>query len=280
MLLRVVTALTLVATLSIGLARSDSAPPQRAILVEAAGGIYTVRADGTGFHRLAGGVGRATAPAWSRDGRLIAFVGSRVPKGTSDDLEIYQMNADGSHVRRMTHNNVADLFPAWSPDRGRIAFVHGGKLAVMDSDGSHLRTTRFSADRPAWSPDGRLIVFGTYRGAQHPICVVNADGTHLRVLTTMPDAMEPAWSPDGKRIAFSATAGGPDQIFLMDPRGKLVVQLTKVASAARQAAWSATGDRLVFVVSAGDRNMLATIGANGRGEHTILSTGDYGYPSW
>ena len=79
-------------------------------------GIRVVNADGSGLRRLTR-EGRGT-PAWSPDGRRIAFVSRR-----DGNLEIYVMNADGSGQRRLTRNAVRDSDPVWSPDGRKVAFV-------------------------------------------------------------------------------------------------------------------------------------------------------------
>lgn len=77
------------------------------------------------------------APAWSPDGRRLAFVVARV-----GDAQIYAMNADGKELRRLTPAGT-HLLPAWSPDGRWIAFlsIRGGDLAlwVMRPDGSGQR---------------------------------------------------------------------------------------------------------------------------------------------
>ena len=81
------------------------------------------------------------APAWSPDGRKIAFASER-----DGNSEIYLMNADGSGQRSLTRNLAYDGDPAWSPDGQKITFVSNrdGRYAVyvMNADGSGQRSLR------------------------------------------------------------------------------------------------------------------------------------------
>src|SRR3954447_24330022 len=80
-----------------------------------------------------------SGPAWSPDGREIAF-----ESNLDGDMEIYVMNADGTNVRQITHNTIWDEGPAWSPDGKRLVFSHGADdlhldIFTMDADGTNQR---------------------------------------------------------------------------------------------------------------------------------------------
>ena len=105
--------------------------------------------------------GDVQTPAWSPDGRKLAFVSER-----DGNSEIYVMNVDGSAQENLTEQPASDSHPSWSRDGRRIVFVSrrdgNAEIYVMNADGSGLRnlTRTPSADRdPAWSPDGRAIAF-------------------------------------------------------------------------------------------------------------------------
>jgi TolB protein len=79
----------------------------------------------------------------------------------------------------------------------------------MNADGSNeRRLTRSTAydDGPAWSPDGKRIVFSSDRHERPDIYAMNADGSAIKQLTRNTDEagvdISPSWSPDGKRIIF------------------------------------------------------------------------------
>jgi TolB protein len=102
--------------------------------LEAGSGIYSIRADGTGLERLAGG--DASGPAWSPNGRRIAF---ERWEGEGTGIRIWVMNADGSSQKRLAGDSGENVSPAWSPDGRRIVFVRNGQLTVMRPDGTHIK---------------------------------------------------------------------------------------------------------------------------------------------
>ena len=101
--------------------------------------IYVMNADGSGLRRLTHNAAYDAEPAWSPDGRKIAFRSTR-----NGNREIYVMNADGSGKRNLTRHPAQDSSPSWSPDGRRIAFVSNrdGRLEahVMNADGSGQRS--------------------------------------------------------------------------------------------------------------------------------------------
>jgi TolB protein len=89
-----------------------------------------MNADGTEPARLTNQVARDYRPAYSPDGKPIAFVSER-----DGNAEIYVMDVDGTNVSRFTTNPGQDMDPAWSPDGSRIAFRGNGSLYVMNASG-------------------------------------------------------------------------------------------------------------------------------------------------
>ena len=77
-------------------------------------------------------------PAWSPDGRKLAFVSRR-----DGNSEIYVINADGSEQENLTQHPARDSHPSWSRDGRKLAFVSrrdgNSEIYVMNADGSGLR---------------------------------------------------------------------------------------------------------------------------------------------
>ena len=220
------------------------------------GVVYVMNADGSGQRRLSTGrvpeCGQEGDPAWSPDGRRIAFSrdlasGSRNPKSYPG---FYVMNADGSGPRRLSRG--PGPLPSWSPDGRKIAFVREGIL-VVNADGSGERKLTNSAvsleSPPAWSPDGRSIAFAgnvSHAPGRHniEIYVMNADGTGQRRLTrNAAQDSTPRWSPDGRKIAYVRNW----QLWVMNADGSGQRRLTRINGARNVApAWSPNGRRIAF----------------------------------
>jgi len=106
--------------------------------------------------RLTDDAGNNWAPAWSPDGRRIAFTTDR-----DGNNEIYVMDADGSQLVNLTNNPADDRMPTWSPDSQNIAFISNRddnyEIYIMDEDGKNLvNVTRSPYDEyvPNCAPEG------------------------------------------------------------------------------------------------------------------------------
>ena len=179
-----------------------------------------MNADGTGRENLTRRWGRELFPIWSPDWRRVAYVVdpcSGVRSTCAGTTAIYRMNANGTGVRKLArgvrYRQISGQFvseyaaiPTWSPNGRKIAFVSdragSAEVYVMNADGSRQRRlTRYAKPGElAWSPDGRMLAFGSHaRGGPRDVYVMNADGTGLLNLTPGPGGGEaPSWSPDGR----------------------------------------------------------------------------------
>jgi Tol biopolymer transport system component len=98
---------------------------------ELSGQIWLIRTDGTGAHALTHSTGEVdSVPAWSPDGRWVAFQRYVACSGGTCRNAVYAIRANGTGIRRVVLNGAS---PAWSPDGSRIAFTRriGGSSEVF-----------------------------------------------------------------------------------------------------------------------------------------------------
>jgi Tol biopolymer transport system component len=238
-------------------------------------GVYVVNADGSFRVRLAR---HGTTPAWSPDGRRIAFFSG---------VEIYLMNADGTEHQALA-KPLEGRSLAWSPDGRKLAFFGAGgcqacfNLYVVNSDGSGLRKLtgklaagagpgRGPASDPAWSPDGQTIAFvGLNASVGEPIYVVKADGSGLRNLTPKPVGTyaSPAWSPDGRKIAF-VNRDGNSEVYVMNANGSGQRSLTRNPAFDDDPAWSPDGRLIAFRSTRDGNTDIYVMNADGSGQRNL-----------
>jgi Tol biopolymer transport system component len=197
--------------------------------------IFIMKADGSHLRQITFNALDDEHPAWSPNGRRIAFARDFDPIQGEVDYDLFTMNADGTDQRNLTSSpGVLDVYPGWSPDGGRIAFVsdrdgNDFEVYTVRPNGSNVRQLTFNDAgdfRPDWSPDGGQITFTTDLDGDYEVYVMDTDGGNQVNVTNNPAGGDgaSAWSPDGEKIAFS---GGDFNIFTMNADGSDKVSLTK-----------------------------------------------------
>ncbi|HYU38275.1 MAG TPA: tetratricopeptide repeat protein, partial [Acidimicrobiia bacterium] len=257
--------------------------------------IYVMNPDGSDQRRLTVHDGIDNQPAWSPDGKRIAF-----SRGLVTGVDVFVMNADGSEQKRVTHLTDTDLGgglgPTWSPDGTRIAFQSYVQpdIYVINVDGTGLRnlTNHPARDlQPAWSPDGSRIAFLSNRDGRPEVYVMNADGTGPVRLTVNAQSSEgtprwnpsPAWSPDGTKIAFASDRDGDVEIYVMNADGTGLVRLTFNPGEDGEPSWSPDGRRIAFhrrVLGHAQVFVMNADGSNVTRLTELSPVAFSGWPSW
>lgn len=192
-------------------------------------------------------------PAWSPDGRMIAFV-----RTDSKRPGLYLVKPDGTGLRLLQEG----LFytPCWSPDSRWVVFStrYDGRLFKVRVDGRGLMPLTDSADgycyEADWSVAGRLVHQSSRsrpRGSHGVLWVMNADGSDKRDLSLQcgDSPSQPSWSPDGARIAVSKYyPGSPytNDIAVIDSSGGSEVRLTTDGAENEDPDWCPAGNRMAF----------------------------------
>lgn len=213
--------------------------------------IFTVSAAGGRSMNLTRHPCSEYAPAWSHDGRWIAFV-------CSESLVVMRYDTRARRtVLRLPRQRLDDL--AWSPDDRQLAFAGGQGIRVVNLDGKGLRRLSRGRDSsPTWSPDGKTVAFSRELRGVSQVLQMRADGTgHRRIATR---AERPAFSPDGATIAFLRNGS----IWLMDAEGGRQRRSPRAGSGHTDLAWSPDGRYLVFQRSHYELHVIARDGTGGR----------------
>ena len=207
--------------------------------------IWVVSDDGKLNYQFTYGDKSCTNPAFSPDGKCLAFVSSR---GASGKNQVWVMKMTGGEAEQVTNAKAGVNSYAWSPDSKRIAYTMDDAeteaeekakkekrdMVVEDADlkYAHLYTVPLEKDSKGnrktsrlssgnfhiasfdWSPDGKVIVFAHQATPSvdvwptTDISTVPSDSGAVRPLVTWKGSdTSPRYSPDGKWIAFASDKG-------------------------------------------------------------------------
>ena len=246
--------------------------PHDTIVFQHDGDIYTIQPDGSELRRLTSS-GDNRTPAWSPNGKRIAFV-----SGRAGNLDVYVMRRDGSEVVNITNTPGNELTPDWHPGGKSLIYTarpegnrHHHLFTIRLPHGSPRQLTfdRFLNDYPtnngesdaSYSPDGRFILATQRTGDEGSAPAIfltrmNADGSGSAMLTIgIDDEREGAYSPQGDRVVLAASQdyayeARPHNLFITNPDGSGTTQLTHSVEFGepeyRNPSWSPDGRRLVF----------------------------------
>ncbi|HLA99869.1 MAG TPA: LpqB family beta-propeller domain-containing protein, partial [Bacteroidota bacterium] len=180
--------------------------------------------------------------SWSPDGKTIYYSkNSRDNRFWSNYYDIFAVDVGSGDERRVTRALRANA-PAVSPDGNRLAFVAGTdgtvNLYVSNIDGSDMRAltaydTAQQAYNPAWSPDGKWIVYDYSLKDGRDLMKIPADGgIPVPLIATADDERTAAFAPDGNSVYFASDRTGIFNIYRYDLGTGDVVQMTNVVGGA------------------------------------------------
>jgi Tol biopolymer transport system component/imidazolonepropionase-like amidohydrolase len=196
-----------------GIMHPALSPDGAQVAFAALGDIWSMPIGGTA-RRLTSDPALDTDPAWSPDGRLLAYASDR-----GGSMNIWIRDLQRGADRQLTRLASAATMPAWSPDGSRIAFGDAdGQLQVVDVASGTVRRIHDHLNepgRPSWSPDGTAVVVSSlkvystrFREGTNQVLRVGLDGSADRWFDPAPhksigmrEDYGPVWSPDGTQMA-------------------------------------------------------------------------------
>jgi len=198
--------------------------------------------------------------------------------------------ADELHDSQRGLRGVARTKLTFISDRNREAVLATvekrdvKEVFVADYDGANPR--RITINRtmnlfPNWSPDGRSIVYTSYRSGVPDVLISNIyAGTMESPTKGVGQNWLPVFSPDGSRIAFTSSRDGNSEIYVMNRDGSNLMRLTNSPAIDSTPTWSPTGTQLAFTSERRGQPQIFTVNVDGTGLRQISYESYADRPTW
>jgi TolB protein len=258
----------------------------RIAYVTKAGKNFTLRiadADGEGGQVALNSMEPIISPAWSPDGRELAYVSFESQKAV-----VYVQDTSSGKRRALANFRGSNSAPAWSPDGQTLAVTlsrdGGSQLYLIGRNGDNVRrlTQSIGIDTESvFSPDGRFVYFVSDRGGSPQIYRTAVSGGNAERITFAGSYnISPAISPDGRSLAYIARQGNVFRLHVQDLSGGAPQPLSDTSDD-ESPSFAPNGRLIIYASRAQGRDVLMTTTLDGKIRARLVSTTtDVREPVW
>ena len=265
----------------------------RIAYVTKGGNRFTLRvadADGEGGQVALNSPEPIISPAWSPDGKQLAYVSFETQKAV-----VYTQDTSTGTRRVIANFKGSNSAPAWSPDGQTLAVTlsreNGSQLYLIGRSGDNVRRlTQSNAidTEPVFAPDGRGLYFVSDRGGGPQIYRTSVNvgsggsgGNVERVTFAGSYNISPAISPDGRTLAYISRQGGTYRLYTLDLSGNAAPVALTDTNDDEHPSFAPNGRLIIYASRLQGREVLMTTTLDGKIKARLVSTtADVRAPAW